>query len=99
MANVGIVERESWTKQALCAGHPDRRAWFPEEYRSAGPARAVCRVCPVRSECLTYAITTGQDDGIWGGTTPQERRRLRRAARSEIKVVDESEPLQLLASR
>lgn len=34
--------------------------------------------CGVRLECLEYAITTKQDDGVWGGTTEEERVRIRR---------------------
>ena len=36
-------------------------------------AKAVCRTCPVQVECLSYALVHRQDDGIWGGTTPDER--------------------------
>lgn len=36
-------------------------------------AKAVCRRCPVRWECLTYALETRQRHGIWGGLTPEER--------------------------
>jgi WhiB family transcriptional regulator, redox-sensing transcriptional regulator len=36
-------------------------------------AKAVCSRCPVRAECLSYARGTGQQDGIWGGTTSEER--------------------------
>ncbi len=42
-------------------------------------AKAVCHACPVRSDCLQYAFETDQDNGIWGGTTEDERRRSRRA--------------------
>lgn len=52
---------------------------------AAGPAvaqvvaaKAVCRGCPVRAECLRYAMRTAQDHGIWGGTTEEERRQARR---------------------
>ena len=41
-------------------------------------AKAVCRGCPVRAECLRYAMQTAQDHGIWGGTTDEERRVARR---------------------
>ena len=38
----------------------------------------VCVRCPVRKACLRFALTTRQDDGIWGGLTEGERRILRR---------------------
>jgi WhiB family transcriptional regulator, redox-sensing transcriptional regulator len=77
------ITESDWTKLALCAGHPDRGCWFPDDYSEMEVARAVaiCRVCPVRVDCLTYAITTKQSDGIWGGATPSQRRRMVRAAR------------------
>jgi WhiB family redox-sensing transcriptional regulator len=73
-------DADSWRRQALCAGHPDRGAWFSDDRAAAQRAKAVCRACPVRSECLSFALSTGPHDGIWGGTTPYERRRLRRLA-------------------
>jgi WhiB family redox-sensing transcriptional regulator len=39
----------------------------------AGAAKAVCDRCPVQPDCLSYALITGQDYGIWGGTTREER--------------------------
>lgn len=41
-------------------------------------AREVCRACPVQAECLDFALETNQEAGIWGGTSEDERRRLRR---------------------
>jgi WhiB family transcriptional regulator, redox-sensing transcriptional regulator len=72
-----------WTKLALCAGRPDRGSWFPDDYSEEAVARAVaiCRVCPVRVDCLTYVITNKQTDGVWGGTTPAQRGRMVRATR------------------
>ena len=37
-------------------------------------ARAVCATCPIRVECLDYAVGNGERWGIWGGLTPRERR-------------------------
>jgi len=52
---------------------------------SSGPAlaqvaeaKAVCRRCPVSGECLAWALASGQDDGVWGGLSEDERRALRR---------------------
>lgn len=41
-------------------------------------AKAICRRCPVTGDCLTWALTSGQDSGIWGATTSDERREMRR---------------------
>ena len=73
------TDRDSWRRQALCAGHPDRGAWFSDEPDEIRRAKAVCRACPVSTECLAFALKTGPHDGIWAGTSRYERRRLRRA--------------------
>ena len=46
-------------------------------------AIAICMTCPVQESCLQYALETGQDSGVWGGLSEDERRALkRRAARA-----------------
>jgi len=40
-------------------------------------AKAVCATCQVLDECRSYALKAGEADGIWGGLTPEERRRCR----------------------
>lgn len=44
-------------------------------------AKAVCRSCPVRQECLRWALDNGQDAGVWGGLDETERRALKRRSR------------------
>lgn len=52
--------------------------FFPlPEAGNSGPAKAICRECPVRFECLNYALAQNLV-GVWGGTTTEERKRLRR---------------------
>lgn len=41
-------------------------------------AKAVCGGCAVRRECLEFALETNQEAGVWGGTSEDERRGLRR---------------------
>lgn len=41
------------------------------------PARAICAACPERARCLDYAVLHRIDFGMWGGTTPRERREIR----------------------
>ena len=43
-------------------------------------ALRVCAGCPVRQQCLDFAMQTAEVNGIWGGTTPEERIRARRKA-------------------
>jgi WhiB family redox-sensing transcriptional regulator len=71
-----------WRAHAACRGE-DPELFFPAD--STGPALAqvaeakrVCADCPVRQECLRFALSTGQGYGIWGGLTEDERRKLRR---------------------
>ncbi len=69
--------------RGLCA-KMDPDLWFPEfdertkEYgEQAARAIDICNVCPVRSECLSYGLEN-EDYGIWGGTTPSQRREMRK---------------------
>ena len=69
-----------WREAAACAGRADNR-FFPvneAETSLLRAAKAICSGCPVRLECLDYAIETGQTEGIWGGLTSRERRVTRR---------------------
>lgn len=71
-----------WVHRAACAG-TDPALWFPSEERRphshTDRARTICAGCGVRRECLDYALTTPEPDGIWGGLTPEERLKLKRA--------------------
>jgi WhiB family redox-sensing transcriptional regulator len=76
---------ENWRSRGECAkpGH-DAEQWFPFSY-TGGPSlaqidrvRAICAGCPVRARCLAWAMETGQGDGIWAGTTPEQRKAIRR---------------------
>lgn len=70
----------AWQTDALCA-QTDPEAFFPEKGGSTRDAKRVCEACPVRSECLDYAMAHDEKFGIWGGLSERERRRLRRAGR------------------
>ena len=49
-----------------------------------GAARALCQACPVRVECLDYALAVEEPHGIWGGMNEFERRRLLRQRAAEL---------------
>lgn len=80
-----------WRHQAACL-HEDPELFFP--VGNTGPAlmqiaeaKKVCRICPVREACLQWALDAGQDHGVWGGMSEDERRALRRrAARSRARA-------------
>jgi WhiB family redox-sensing transcriptional regulator len=52
------------------------------ERRPAIEAKQVCGQCPVKAECLAYALDSREAYGIWGGLDPDERRDLRRSLRT-----------------
>jgi hypothetical protein len=66
-----------WTARAQCA-ETDPELFFPPKGDPATAARAICRRCPVREDCLAYALDAGEEYGIWGGLDPAERNNLRR---------------------
>lgn len=70
---------EDWRAQALCA-QTDPEAFFPEKGESPRAAKKVCQACPVRLQCLQFAVDHNQRFGIWGGLSARERREYARAA-------------------
>lgn len=67
-----------WTDQALCA-QTDPEAFFPELGATTLAAKRICATCPVRAECLDYALATETPKfrhGVWGGLSPRQRDRL-----------------------
>lgn len=64
-----------------CQNAPD--IFFPELHeenvvQTYRMARSLCNHCPIIAECLNYALTTNQTEGMWGGLSPVERRQLLR---------------------
>ncbi|MGA4838568.1 WhiB family transcriptional regulator [Streptomyces sp. G45] len=67
----------AWQEQALCAQTgPD--FFFPEPGSSVREAKRICRLCEMRSACLTYALDNDERFGVWGGLSEKERQNLRR---------------------
>lgn len=77
-----------WQESAACRGAASTQFYSPSGER--GPsrrkreaqARRICAGCPVRAECAKFAMEIGEEHGIWGGTTSQERIALLRRPRS-----------------
>ncbi|MSX00857.1 MAG: WhiB family transcriptional regulator [Actinobacteria bacterium] len=77
------IATDDWRVNSSCRD-TDPDLFFP--VGTTGPAldqiasaKAVCDSCHAKTECLEFALTTNQDSGVWGGTSEEERRKLRRA--------------------
>lgn len=72
------LNRQAWMDKALCA-EVDPDLFFPGkgDWAQAFRAKVVCRSCEVTAKCLAYAVQNQEVHGIWGGTTAEQRKRLR----------------------
>jgi len=79
---IAIDNRTGWWSDAAClTADPDLFfpiSWSGPALRQVAQAKAICARCHARQACLGYALETGPVQGIWGGTTEAERRRLAR---------------------
>lgn len=70
----------SWRQRAGCRG-VDPDVFYPTSDEEAEAAKAICGQCPVQKPCLEYALANRERDGVWGGATERERRRMIRQRR------------------
>src|SRR3954451_3510452 len=82
-------DADNWRTASACRDL-DSNLFFPAG--ETGPAaiqiaqaKSICAQCPVANECLEFALATHQDYGIWGGTTEDERRQIRREWRARLR--------------
>ena len=80
-----MTVRVNWREIAACRD-ADPDLFFP--VGTAGPAlrqieaaKQICRACPAQARCLAWALEHGIGSGVWGGTTEDERRAIRRPAK------------------
>ncbi|MGH9067661.1 MAG: WhiB family transcriptional regulator [Acidimicrobiales bacterium] len=85
-----IWDIDEWRGQAACRD-VDPDLFFPVGV--TGPAeiqiataKGVCGDCLVRQDCLEFAVQTNQEYGVWGGTSEEERRTIRRARRAAARL-------------
>ncbi len=91
----------TWRDHAACRS-ADLETFFIGFGRGRGQGRysnaelaralALCAGCPVRVECLDYAMTTYQDVGIWGGMIASQRKKLRRARQTPTAPIQVASP-------
>jgi WhiB family redox-sensing transcriptional regulator len=91
-----------WRAASACL-NADLDMFFPVAVGTAASkqvslALRICQGCAVRQQCLDFAIRSGEKDGIWGGTTPEQRVRARRARNRRPARDFREEPHQVRAS-
>jgi len=69
-----------WRQHAACKGL-DPEIFYPASDEEAAAAKSVCSQCSVMTTCLDYALGSRERDGVWGGATEKERRRIIRQRR------------------
>lgn len=79
--NERVAEADwSWRDDAACKDKPTDW-WFGSDRVASEETQwaiAICEGCPVRAACLDFAINTHQEEGLWAGLNPRERRNERR---------------------
>jgi len=70
----------SWRQSAACRGVAPE-IFYPASDEEADAAKSVCAECDVREACLEFALLSREREGVWGGATERERRRLLRQRR------------------
>ncbi|ROQ69206.1 transcription factor WhiB [Streptomyces sp. 840.1] len=73
----------TWHADAACRTAPDPEIFFavgeyPAAQQQTADAKRICHACPVMDQCLSWALETRQDSGVWGGLDERERRRIHR---------------------
>lgn len=69
-----------WRSKGACQGL-DAEIFYPDNDELADVAKAICDECQVRIACLNHALDNREHQGVWGGATAKERRRLLRQRR------------------
>ena len=80
-----LPEDAEWKSRANCTG-VDPDLFFPgrNDTEAIANAKAVCAGCPVSEECLEYAIDRNHHMGVWGGSSENERKAIRRRRRRAV---------------
>jgi WhiB family transcriptional regulator, redox-sensing transcriptional regulator len=93
-----IDDTDAWEKRAACRDY-DPESWFPVGHGALAEAqyevaRGICNTCPVQQRCLTESLERGDEWGMFGGQTPEERRPQRKLkdARNCLTCGDVFEP-------
>lgn len=98
LALSGDFDDQPWAVDALCA-QIGGDFWFPDKDGTGEPgqnharqAKKICAACPVRNQCLAYAIDHDERYGIWGGLSERERRSIKKTTQPKRCAPDELQP-------
>ncbi len=75
-----LPDEYAWMLQGSCRG-ANTREFFPSNGLGVEAAQRVCHGCEVKQECLEYALLHHIEQGVWGGASERERRRILRQRR------------------
>jgi WhiB family redox-sensing transcriptional regulator len=70
-----VTSAGPWTRDANCRGK-DPDLFFPTRGERTQPAKDICASCPVRLQCLEYALANQEGFGVWGGLSAKQRQRI-----------------------
>lgn len=68
---------QPWATHGICR-QTDPENFYPIKGGTTRPAKAVCYECPVRLQCLEYALANNEKYGVWGGLSEYERSKLKK---------------------
>ena len=85
---------DDWRDRAECKDDPTPDLWFvtPSDRHGIAAAKAICRRCPVAAECLAEAMANPSIVGVWGGTTENQRAKIRARAPRQPKGIRHGTP-------
>lgn len=72
-----------WTARALCA-QTDPDLFYPDKGERVDAAIAICAACPVKAQCLDYALANDERFGVWGGKSERQRHALAKQRKADI---------------
>ena len=84
---VELIGEGDWKTRGSCIDLPSN-LFFPGKGESHRDAQRVCATCPVRQECLEYALANGIKFGIWGGESERGRRAIRKQRLADAATQD-----------
>lgn len=70
-----------WIRQAACTDADPGHFFISDKAETYAVGRQICAACSVRLECLEWALTANETEGLWGGLSPRQRDILSRRRR------------------